>query len=224
MLQPIDTNIWHAVHAFQANGLPITSRMTVIRLAGQRLLIHSPIPLSDHLREQLDSLGRVAFIVAPNLMHHLFLAEFASAFPDAIVYGPVGLGAKRPRLGAIRELPAEDSADWLPDLEHFAFEGIPAGNESVWFHRPSATLIITDLVQWMDGDIPWSIKTYALLTGVRRQLAVSRTVRMLVRDRKAAAQSSERLLLWPFKRVVLAHNTIVDTDAHAQMARALKVF
>ena len=108
----------------------------------------------------------------------------------------------------------------MPDLEHLAFEGIPAGNESVWFHRPSATLIVTDLLQWMAGDLPWSTRAYATLTGVRRQLAVPLTVRALVRDRRAAARSAERVLRWPFERVVMAHNQVVDTEAYAQVERA----
>lgn len=224
MLQPIDDNIWHMVHAFRANGLPITTRMTVVRLPGRRLLIHSPIPLSNDLRRQLDGLGSVAFIVAPNNMHHLFLHPFATAFPNAIVYGPAGLRRKRPDLEVIKELPTGDVAEWQPDLEHVAFAGIPAGSESIWFHRPSATLIVTDLLQWMQGELAWSIKTYAVVTGVRRKLAVPRTVRALVRDRSAAALSAKRVLRWPFSRVVIAHNTIIGTDAHAQVASALSVF
>jgi hypothetical protein len=224
MLQLIDTNIWHAVHAFSANGLPITTRMTVVRLPAGKLLVHSPVSLNDGLRRQLAELGRVSFIVAPNRMHHLFLAPFAAAFPGAEVYGPTGLHRKCPALGALRDLPAEGVADWQPDLEHLAFEGIPAGSESVWFHRPSATLIVTDLVQWMQGALPWSTKAYAALTGVRRSLAVPLTVRALVRDRAAAARSAERVLRWPFSRVVVAHNAIVETDAHARMASALSVF
>lgn len=226
-LEPLDTHLWHATHAFKANGLPITTRMTVVRLPGRKLLIHSPIPMppGSALLRQVQDLGSVAFIVAPNKMHHLFLAPCAAAFPDAVVYGPQGLAQKRPDLATtLRTLPAGDLPEWLPDLEHFAFEGIPAGNESVWFHRPSATLIVTDLLQWMAGDLPWSTRVYATLTGVRSKLAVSLTVRALVRDRAAASRSAERLLRWPFARVVVAHNCIIDTDARAQVTRALAVF
>ena len=81
MLQSIDKNLWHAVHAFTANALSVTTRMTVVRLPSGKLLIHSPTPLTDALQRELDELGQVAFIIAPNLMHHLFLAPFAAAFP-----------------------------------------------------------------------------------------------------------------------------------------------
>ena len=226
-LDPLATHLWHATHAFKANGLPITTRMTVVRLPENKLLIHSPIPMppGSALLRQVQSLGSVAFIVAPNKMHHLLLAPCAAAFPQATVYGPQGLAKKRPDLAArLQELPTGNLPAWLPDLEHLAFQGIPAGNESVWFHRPSATLIVTDLLQWMAGDLPWPTRAYATLTGVRRGLAVPWTVRALVRDRAAAARSAEQLLRWPFTRVVMAHNQVIDADAHAQVARALAVW
>ena len=101
-LEPLDTGLWHATHAFKANGLPITTRMTVVRLPGRKLLIHSPIPMppGSALLRQVQDLGSVAFIVAPNNMHHLFLAPCAAAFPGAVVYGPRGLAHKRPDLAA----------------------------------------------------------------------------------------------------------------------------
>ncbi len=80
---------------------------------------------------------------------------------------------------------------------------------------------MTDLLQWMAGDLAWSTRAYATLTGVRRQLAVPLTVRALVRDRRAAARSAERVLRWPFERVVTAHNQVVHTDAYARVTRAL---
>ncbi|WP_036593236.1 DUF4336 domain-containing protein [Ottowia thiooxydans] len=224
MLQPIDTNIWHAVHSFTANGLPITTRMTVVRLPDRKLFVHSPIPLDDETRLQLDALGRVAFIVAPNLFHHLFLGLFSDAYPEALVYGPAGLRKKRPDLQALRDLPTGENQEWEPDLEHLTFEGIPAGRESIWFHRPTGTLIVTDLVQWWQGKLRWTTQAYAILTGVRHKPAVPLTVRALVRDKQAAARSAERLLQWPISRIVVAHNTIIETNAYAQITHALRVF
>lgn len=224
MLEPIDKNIWHAVHHFGAYGVPITSRMTVVCLPERKLLVHSPIPLTRELQTQMDALGSVAFIVAPNLMHHLFLGPMAQAYPGAEVYGPRGLRKKRPELHTLKDLPEAAQAPWLPELEHLAFEGCPAGKESIWFHRPSSTLIVTDLVQCWQGALPWRATAYAALSGVRQKLAVPRTVQALVRDRQAAARSAKRLLEWPFTRIVVGHNSVIETDAHDLMVNAFKVF
>ncbi|MEI8325114.1 MAG: DUF4336 domain-containing protein [Betaproteobacteria bacterium] len=224
MLLPITDKLWHVEHTFRVNGLPTTTRMTVIRLPGSQLLLHSPIPLDDSLARQIDALGSVGFIVAPSKTQHLFLAPCQARYPQAIAFGVPGLIEKRADIQGLRELPQHGVADWSPDLEYLIFGGIPFGNESLWFHRPSATLIATDLVQWWRGKLPLSAALYARLTGVRKRLAVPLTVRALVRDRDAAKRSAQAILAWPFSRVVMAHNTVVDQDAHASMQQALSYF
>ena len=217
-------DLWHATHAFKVNGVSNSSRMTVVRLQGGGLWLHSPIPIDDTLRAELDALGPVQFIVAPNKLHHLFMASCAAAFPAATLHGAPGLAAKRPDIASLRELDRAVLPPWQPNLDQLAFDGIPFANETVWFHAPSSTLVVTDLVQFWDGPLPWSARLYAALTGVRGELAVARTVRALVCDRAAAARSAERILQWPTRRIVMAHNAIIETDAHARLARAFAPF
>ncbi len=195
--------------------------MTVVRLPGDHLLLHSPIPIHPALRAEIEALGTVRYIVAPNKTHHLFVPSSVAAFPDATLYGAPGLRAKHRDLVTLQELPLPVGAPWCPDLQHLQIEGIPAGNETVWFHRPSATLIVTDLVQWWRGDLPWRAHAYASLTGVRQQLAVAHTVRLLVRDREAFCRSLQRMLHWPFTRLVMAHNTVIESGAHEELTKVL---
>ncbi|OWW19484.1 DUF4336 domain-containing protein [Noviherbaspirillum denitrificans] len=223
-LKAIASNIWYRSHHFVASGIPVSSRMTVIRLKDGRLWLHSPVPLSVSERKELESLGQVGYIVAPNRMHHLFLAEYASAYPDALLFGAPGLRAKRPDLTRLSELGPTVEASWKDDLEQVFFDGIPIGNETVWFHIASRTLILTDLCQWWQGELPFAAKAYAHVTGVRRQLAVPRTIRLMVRDRHAARASAQEILQWPFERVVMAHNAIVEDGAYPEVKRAFTVF
>jgi hypothetical protein len=60
------------------------------------------------------------------------------------------------------------------------------------------------------------------MVGAHRRLAQSRLLRLLVRDRAAAAASARRILAWDFERVVMAHGEIVDRDARARMTEALR--
>ena len=46
----------------------------------------------------------------------------------------------------------------------------------------------------------------------------------MVRDRGAAAASAARILQWPFERVILAHNTIVEEGAHEGVENAFAWF
>ncbi len=224
MLKPIAPDLWHLPHSFVTNGLRIATRMTVVRFRDGSLWLHSPVPLDSAVRTQLAELGTVRYIVAPNKMHHLFAGPCAAAFPDAKLYGAPGLAAKRPGLRNLHELGTAVEPEWRDELEQIFFEGIPAGNESVWLHKASGTLILTDLCQWWPGEQAFATRLYASLTGVRERLAVPRTIRLLVKDRAAARASAQRILAWPFTRVVMAHTEIVEHDAHRAMEAALAVW
>lgn len=221
MLIQVAPNLWHVQREFSVLGMRISSRMTVIRFADGRLWIHSPIRFDDTVRAQLARLGEVAWIVAPNRAHHMFVGHCSRAFPAARLYGAPGLGAKRPDLAGLLTLGDAVEAEWADELEQLWFHGQPFVNEVLWFHKASATLVATDLLQCWCGALEWKAALYARLTGVRGHLDVPRTVRLVTRDRAAAAESARAVLRWPIARVITAHNAIVEQDAHAAVARAL---
>lgn len=213
MLQPVAQDIWHQQHALSVMGIRATSRMTVVRLADGRLWLHSPIPISPDTRAQLASLGQVAYIVAPNRFHHLYVGPCAAAFPSATVFGAPGLQEKRRDL-VLRPLGNVAEPGWEQDLGQVFVEGVPALNETVWFHYRSRSLIITDLCQYITGDLPPSSRLYAGLMGVRRRPAVSNGVRLVIRDRAALARSLRQILQWDIGRVVFAHNVVLERNAY----------
>ncbi len=225
MLQPIAPNIWHTTHEFTSTGMRITSRMTVVRLGDGMLWLHSPVAISAALKAELQALGEVAYVVAPNKMHHLFVQDCLAAFPNAKLFGAPGLRKKRPDLTSLQELNAAGTTPpWQKDLDQVFFDGIPLGNETVWFHKASGTLIVTDLLQFYQGDLPFGGRLYAQLNSVRTLLAVPRMIRWVIKDKTAAKASAAKILQWPFERVVVAHNCIVDVDAHAAVTRAFACF
>jgi hypothetical protein len=101
-LEPWADGVWTVAAPQRMMGLHLGTRMTVVRLPGGELLLHSPVPLTDGLRGDIDALGRVAHIVAPNLFHHLHAGDAAAAYPDALLHAPAPLAKKRPdlRIGA----------------------------------------------------------------------------------------------------------------------------
>ena len=224
MLIQIAPNLWHMTCAIKTAGLPFTSRMTVVRFASGKLWIHSPVRFDEAVREQLARLGEVAWIVAPNKAHHMFAGDCLRAFPDAALYGAPGLADKRPDLAGMRTLGDAVEPAWADELDQVWFRGQPFVNEVMWFHKASATLIATDLLQCWGGKLDWRAALYARLTGVRRHFDVPRTVRLVTRDRGLAAASARAVLRWPFTRVITGHNAIIDQGAHAAVARALARF
>jgi Domain of unknown function (DUF4336) len=79
-----DAELWSAEYqlGWQAGLIPITVRMTVIRLDNGQLILHSPGPLSRELGDELDALGPVAFIVVPQA-HGKFAGQAAERYPAA---------------------------------------------------------------------------------------------------------------------------------------------
>ncbi|NJR48100.1 MAG: DUF4336 domain-containing protein [Hyellaceae cyanobacterium CSU_1_1] len=70
MLRQLDNNLWVAEQPLKFMGLPVGTRMTVIRLADNSLLLISPIAITPEIKQQLNSLGTVRYLIAPNLFHH----------------------------------------------------------------------------------------------------------------------------------------------------------
>ena len=76
-------------------GFTYPTRMTLIRLSGDRLWVHSPICLDDDLRARIEALGKVTYLVSPNKLHHLFLSAWKERYPEADVYASPGLRRHR---------------------------------------------------------------------------------------------------------------------------------
>ena len=72
-------------------GLEVGARMTIVRLSGSKLLLHSPIEETPELVREVRALGTVAHIIAPNRLHHLFVGEWQEIFRRPPPSWPPGL-------------------------------------------------------------------------------------------------------------------------------------
>lgn len=222
-LTPIANNLWSTPGvARMPGGIVFPCRMLIVRLSDGRLWLHSPVELSDAVVDAINDLGEVAFLVAPNKMHHLFLKDAMARFPNAEVYGAPGLADKRDDLRFDATIPASTPEAWRSDLDLMAIDGLPDLNEVVFLHKPSRTLIVTDLIFNMKTPHNWQTWLVHTLAGVRGRFAQSRLLRVMTRDRQAAGDSVARLLSqWEFERVVVAHGDVVEESAQAQVRDAL---
>src|SRR4051812_42245979 len=77
-------------------GFTLELRTVAVRLPSGELVVLSPAPELARVRAELDALGPVRALVAPNLLHHLGLPAAQAAWPQARVFHRPGLEAKRP--------------------------------------------------------------------------------------------------------------------------------
>ena len=195
-----------------------------MRLSGNRLLVWSPVALSPALRVAVDALGTVSYIVAPNSLHHLFLADWKRTYPAARLYAPPGLREKRRDLAFDAELGDEADPEWAGEVDLVPVRGNLITTEVVFFHAKSRTLLFADLIQQMNpGSLTgWRalVARLDLLTGPEPK--VPRKFRLAFVDRQSARSSLKRVLSWPTDRVVMAHADPVLHDGRAFVERAFR--
>lgn len=207
-LRQVAADLWVVERPQSFYGLAVGTRMSVIRLSGGRLLLHSPIVLDPALREQLDSLGQVSFAVAPNRLHHLYAGAVAQGYPGARLWVAPGLESKRPDLVFEAILGDEAPAEWRGEIDQVFSRGRPYENEVAFFHRASRTLIVSDLAFNFGPSSPAPTRLLMRMLRSYGHLGPSKLDPLLIRDREAARESLERILAWDFDRVIVAHGDI----------------
>ena len=221
----LSQNLWTAKCPQKFLGLEFGARMTVIRFSSKELLLHSPVPIDDMLKKEIDSLGEVKFIVAPNKFHHLHVRKCKELYPEAQLWGAPGLREKLKDIKFDGEICEETRFGPEGELEQFIFRGIPSVNEAVFYHHESKTLILTDLLFNFNEDISTGFKLILRLDGIYGGPKVSRlTSYILLKDKDKAHESAQKLLSYDFDRVVLAHREIIPTGGKEIVRKAFECF
>ncbi|MGZ3458527.1 MAG: DUF4336 domain-containing protein [Archangium sp.] len=210
MLCPLSDELFVLDVPFRMMGLELGGRMTVIRLPEGGLWLHSPVKPDAAVRGAVDALGPVRFLVAPNTMHHLWLGEWAAAYPSARVLAPAGLRAKRKDLRIDVVLSDVLDVGQSPDIELLLAHGIPKLEEFVFLHRPSRTLLLTDLAFNIHDSPSWLTRTYLEWSGTHGRLGATRLLKSMVKDRAVLRAWRDRVLSWDFDRVVPCHGQVVE--------------
>ena len=218
-MQQLHSDLWVAESPLRFLGLEVGARMTVVRLPGPKLLLHSPIAATPELVRDVAALGPVGYLVAPNRLHHLFVDEWQRACPDASLYVAPGLDTKRADLAIAGVLNDGPQPEWEEALDQVLLNGFPFANEVVFFHRPSATLIATDLAFNVGPSSPPLTRFAFRFTGSYDQLAPTLLERLLIRDRVAFRDAFERILEWPFERIVVAHGEVSEKGGREELVR-----
>ena len=198
------------------------TRMSVVRLSGEGggLWLHSPVALDRSLRDEIDALGRVPFVVCPNKGHHMFAGDYFDAYPDADFYAAPGLSEKRTDLPFNGVLGDEPEAGWAKDLQQTLFRGDRVLREVVFCHQESGTLIVADLLQTYDPASPLLTRLVKRVNGIHEKPRPLLPFRLGFRDKAAARASLERVLSWEFDRIVLCHGPIVESGGKAVFREA----
>src|SRR5712692_4657159 len=178
----IASNLWAAKQPLGGWLGELRTRMTVVRLTDGGMLLHSPVRLSADIRASLDVLGPVRWIIAPNRAHHLFVADYLTAFPHAKLFGAPGLPEKRKDLRFDGILGNDPEPAWAGEISQHLFQGAPYLNEIFFLHRPSRSVISTDIVLNIVQASGLRARLFCLISGTEGRFGPHRLVRMMISD------------------------------------------
>lgn len=228
MLEAIGDDIWLVEGGIVSfYGFPYPTRAVIVRFGNGDLWIWSPVKLSEELRREVDGLGRVAHLVSPNKIHHLFLGEWKDAYLEAKLWGPASTIAKRSDLpfeAALQDVPPEP---WRPVIDQAWFRGSFAMDEIVFWHAPSRTVVLADLIEnfsdaFLHAHWSWWQRPLARLDGITEHHSRAPLEwRLSFTDRAPARVARDKVLSWNAERVIMAHGEWQRHDGAAFLERSL---
>ncbi|AFY52700.1 hypothetical protein Riv7116_0088 [Rivularia sp. PCC 7116] len=226
MLKKVDSNIWVAEQKLRYWGLEVGTRMTVIRHKSGEIVVISPIMVDEATINQINDIGEVSQIIAPNLYHHLSISDFKSIYPNAKIFAAPGLESKRPDI-KIDDVLRQGTLGQEDEIEYFLFagfkildlKGVSSLNEIVFFHRESQSLILTDTAFYFDDSFPFTTQLTMRVIGGYKKLEPSILEKLAIQEKAKVKESIQTVLNWDFERVIVAHGSILEKAAKEKLKK-----
>jgi hypothetical protein len=227
-LKAVADGIWIADGpAIRFYGMPFPTRMTVVRLDGG-LWVHSPIAPEPGLIAEIDALGPVRHLIAPNNIHYASVATWAKRYPNARVWAAPGVAARArsrripfPAAEVLGDAPPDD---WAGAIDQVFVAGNRLLKEVAFFHIATKTLILTDLIENFEPErLTWPQRVLARLAGnLAPRGGPTIDMKASFTDRAALRSALARMLAWQPQRIVIAHGAWIRENGTAELRRAFR--
>ncbi len=220
----IPETIYIVEYPIHYGGMDLFSRMTLVRLSDGKLWVHSPCKVDSQLKAEIDQIGEVAYILAPGNFHHLHVADFQNAYPHAETFLCPGLEKKRADLEFDWILGNKPDYRWHEEFEQVVIQGTRIITEVAFVHKPTRTLILVDLLENIGDDYTheagailkfWWKAVFHMWNNPK----AAPEYQIAWGDKDIVRKELEKILLWDFERIILAHGSLIDTDAKAVAAK-----
>ena len=223
----VKNQIWILEYSIRFFGMDLFARMTIIKLDNGELLIHDPCKIDDETQQAIDALGEVKYIIAPGNFHHLFVTDFQQRYPDAETFICPGLERKRPDIPFDWILGNTPDHRWGDVLEQVVVQGTKYIWEVAFFHKPSKTLILVDLLENIGDDFKHP-------TGLNLRFWWKCIFRMWNKPKAApeyqvgwgrkdiVKKGLNKILSWNAERVILAHGELIENNVTGILGTAWK--
>ncbi|MCJ1260019.1 hypothetical protein MMC24_007859 [Lignoscripta atroalba] len=216
----------------------VGGRGTIVRLQNGSLAVFSPTALTAEVRSTVEALGNnVQYISALDYEHHIFITQWAKAFPNAKILGVEGLPEKREQnketagTKFAHVWTMKNKADMRvdPDFDRefeVEYVGSHSNKELVFCHKPDQALIQADLMFNLPADEQYSRTKEGARSGLLNKLFVGLMSatgpatwqkRFLwyaasAGDREGFNKSVRRIDGWDFNKIIPCHGDVIEQD------------
>lgn len=229
VLKPVAKDIWIVDGPLiKFKGVSFPTRMTIVRLSSGALFIHSPVALTQYLKEEVEKLGEVKHLVSPNRIHYWWIGEWKALYPNAISWASPGSRDAARKVGweFDKDLSDEPENEWRGDIEQLIVKGSRILEEVVFYHKGSNTLILADLIENFEAQMEKSliIRMFMWLAGnldPDGKLPIDLRMAYLGRH-KQLKKAIDKILEWSPDKVIIAHGRWYETNGVAELKRAFR--
>lgn len=222
----IKDQIWIVEYPIRYMGIELFARMTIIKLDNGELIIHDPCQINDDIKSNIDALGVVKYIIAPGSFHHLFVADFQAKYPAAETYLCPGLERKRPDIKFDWILGNRPDPRWGGILEQLVIQGTRIIWEVAFFHRPSKTLVLVDLLENIGDDyrhkVGLQLRLWWLVFRMWNNPKAAPEYQVGWGNKNLVKQGLNKILAWQADRVIIAHGENIEANVNAVLSSAWK--
>ncbi len=229
-LKRVDDDVWIVDGPIIRFGppllnMPFSTRMTIIRCGDSDLFIHSPTPLVDSLKTEIEAVGRPRWIIGPNRIHYWWIPEWKAGFPEAEIYlAPrIKEQAKDRITFAFAPLDRNSGYPWDADIATLPITGSYM-TEVEFFHWRSRTLILTDFIENFEPKKIASrfVRWLTRLGGVQDPDGQMPRDMRLTFGKDQVKRAVETTIAWNPERIILAHGRWYQRDGTEELTRAFR--
>jgi len=227
-LKPVADDIWLIDGPPQRfHAMPYPTRCTLVRLQNGDLWVHSPTALTSALRKEVDALGPVRHLIAPNWIQGAHIADWQRAYPEALAYSAPGTGQRSAKKGLKidfdHDLDETAQAPWSGQIDQIIVHGSRVHREAVFFHRASQSLIVADLIENLEtAKLPVWMRPLVWLAGSDDSDGKMRLDMRMTFRKAPLADAVERMIAWQPRRLILAHGRWYPENAVDELRRAFR--
>lgn len=213
----VKDQIWIYDYPIRFASMNLFARMTIIKLDDETLMIHSPCEISDLLKDEIDAIGDVKYIVAPGSYHHLFVTSFQLKYPNAETFLCPGLERKRPDIKFDWILGNQPDHRWSNVLDQVVVQGTKYIWEVAFFHRPSKTLILVDLLENIGDNYKHPTDRllrfwWKVVFKMWNNPKAAPEYQMGWGRKDIVKRGLSKILSWNARRVILAHGEPIENN------------